>query len=152
MSKKVKKEVAAAPAKGKGKDKAVETKSTVAPSVTPIVTPTVTKTEEVKKPEKAPKDAAKLAGDAKAKAKRASKGAVNLTGPFKLGPEAEKAKSPAELRMHEGSARYALMEYVLSSKKKTFTADELKEVKGVGDQLKQALSGCVRYEFLAAAQ
>lgn len=97
--------------------------------------------------------AEKLAAGAKVKAKAAGrKSAVNLDGPFKIGPKAEKAKTPEELRLHEGSARYAMMQFVLGSKKKSFTVDELKAIKGVGDQCKQALSGMVRYEYLCAAQ
>lgn len=159
MSKKVKataavaeapnKAAAAAPAEVKKDDKKATTKgkSTTTAAMEPAKTTAA--------PAKATKEAEKLAAKADVKAKTAAKagrkGAVNLAGPFKLGPKAEKVKSPAELRLHEGSARYALMDYVYGSKKKTFTIDELKAVKGVGDQLKQALSGMVRYEFLSPA-
>lgn len=145
MSKKVKsaeaatdKPAAEAPKKAdtkKADTKKVDTKKAEAPTTT-----------------KATNAAEQLAEGAKKKAKSAGrKSAVNLEGPFKIGPKAEKVKTPEELRLHEGSARYAMMSFVLSSKKKSFTVEELKAVKGVGDQLKQALSGMVRYEFLAPA-
>jgi hypothetical protein len=61
--------------------------------------------------------------------------------------KAIKAKEPSGLGMHEGSARFKLMEFMYARKSvKPVTVEELEKV--VGDQLKQALSGCVRYEFL----
>lgn len=80
-------------------------------------------------------------------------GKVDLTGPFKLSDEAAKAKTPEELRLHEGSSRFTLMQHIISNskgKKVSFTVDELKEV--CGDQTKQALSGMVRYGFLVATK
>lgn len=87
------------------------------------------------------------------KAKR--KGAVDLTGPFKLSPDAVKAKNAEGLRLHEGSARHTLMTYIFTNsakKPKGFTYEELEKVVGA-DQVKQALTGMVKegYQFLVKA-
>lgn len=79
----------------------------------------------------------------------ALKSAGDLTGPFKLSPAALAAKTPAALRLNEGSARWLLMKYAFAHPAQNLTREELKKV--CGDQLTQALSGCVRYKFLTRA-
>lgn len=94
------------------------------------------------------------AADAKPEKKKGTrKGAIDITGPFKVAGDAVKAKTPEELRLHEGSARHKLMTYVFANAKakgaKGFTLEELTKV--TGDQTKQALTGMVKYGFLAKA-
>lgn len=109
------------------------------------------------KPGKEPK-AAKAAGETKAKAngdvapkeKKARKSSVDLTGPFKLSKAAVEAKAPEGLRLHEGSARFALMSYAFKNAKKAkLTAEEL--VTAGGDTGRAALGVMVKLGHLIPA-
>jgi hypothetical protein len=103
-----------------------------------------------KKKAKATKGAKALAGKAEAKAKKA-KGRDGLTdSTFTLGKAVGKAKTPEELRMHEGSARYKVMEYVLGSKKASFAYEDIEKV--AGEQALQSISLCVKKGYLAVAK
>jgi len=130
-----------APTKAKGK--------AAKPEAAPAPEPTTKAKGKVTKVEPAPeKEAVKKVVKA---AREAGKERVDLTGPFKLTEVAAKAKTPEALRLHEGSSRHTLMAFVFEKAakgKKQFTIEELTEA--VGDQVRQALSGMVRYGFLIA--
>lgn len=79
----------------------------------------------------------------------ALKSTGDLAGPFKFTAAALAAKTPAALKLTEGSARWRLMKYAFAHPAQRFTREDLKKI--VGDQLTQALSGCVRYKFLTKA-
>lgn len=73
-----------------------------------------------------------------------------IVGPFEVGPKVGKAKTPEELRMHEGSARYVLMAHVLSSKKTKHTFEELQAV--VGEQCAQAINLAIKKQYLVQSK
>jgi len=146
-----------APTKAKGK--AAKPEAAPAPEPTTKAKGKVTKVTAEKEaaPVKATKKAAEAAPEKEAvkkvvkAAREAGKERVDLTGPFKLTEVAAKAKTPEALRLHEGSSRHTLMAFVFEKAakgKKQFTIEELTEA--VGDQVRQALSGMVRYGFLIA--
>lgn len=90
------------------------------------------------------KDATKLAADAKAKGGRKP---ADLDGPFRLTKVAVDAKEPSGLRMHEGSARYKLMEHCMKRKsQKPITLEEMTTAAGEGTR--QALAVCIKLGYI----
>lgn len=79
----------------------------------------------------------------------ALKAAGDMAGPFKLTAAALAAKTPAALGLRAGSARFKLMAYAYAHRRAALERDDLERV--AGTQLSQALSGLVRYKFLAKA-
>jgi hypothetical protein len=128
-------------------------KATAKPAAAAVEEVKVTKAKDTgsEKPAAAkPTPAAeKLAEKAAEKTKKA-KGRSDITGPFVLGTAVGKAKTPEELRMHEGSARYKLMAFALSSKKSKFTMEDFEAQ--CGDQTLQSVTLCIKKGYLAQAK
>jgi len=94
---------------------------------------------------------AKAEAEPKAKKGRPASNGSSLTGPFKLASGLGDAKTPEDLGMHSGSARYKLMELIFKSKSaKGVTMDAITAAVG-SEQAKQAVMTCLKRGRIEAA-
>jgi hypothetical protein len=78
-------------------------------------------------------------------AANATRGAGDLSGPFKLSALAIKAGTPEALNLRKGSARHKLMKYCFAHPDGVTREEVAKLLK---EQTGQALAGMVAYKFL----
>lgn len=130
---------AAAPAKSKTPAAALKTLTAISKAAAAPVTPPAAAKTKAAKPDTAP-----AMGRA-----AALKEAGDLTGPFEPTAAARAAGAPAALGLREDSARWNIMAYAFKHPKDKIARSDLERIAGA--QLGQALSGLVRYRFLARA-